>query len=783
MTDVKAMSQSTTESKRAWWQGFRAKFFMLVGGAVAFDLVAAGGVALWNLNTLSRDAETELEAGLSSATQEYLDNFASTTAIRVNVALDRIESEVSTLAAIMQGHIDRTEGNGAVPDHANASNEVEINPQTGWAQNRPGAPSVVSVWDYLIDGQSLHPDAQTEVERSAIFDDFAPKMLGIGADKLQLYYVGPKSAPIMRTVPYTNQAQTFDRLYPGHNETNFWDFFFPGALEGWEEWLSHPESQPVAPTQVTVTAPYVDAITGNLIVSFFHPLWTSDRDGVAGMAAADVTLDQLSTIVEGIHIAESGFAFLSLSNGNLVAASDIGQKTLGLDNSIEVSGAGVTGVERTLSLSSEPAIASLTPPTGEKAEFRSVLLGAENEPYIVVLHQLDPMNFWEPGSLRKERPILGFVVPRKEVYSTLDRASAKISAAKDRIVTLQGIALVGSLVVVLTAVFGISTRVTAGLTDLAVGARRLRNRDYSVRISVTGKDEVADVAQAFNRMVEDIDHHTTNLEALVTKRNNEILILNERLRSENTRLADEIDVARQVQMMVLPSKAEAATVPGWDVSCYMAPADEVGGDYYDILAEPGRIKIGIGDVTGHGLHSGVVMLMVQSLVRGLFESGERNPVTFLSVLNRAMTKNVQRSGSDKHMTIAFLDIVEDRVVLSGQHEEVVILRANGTAERIDTMDLGFPLGLDLEIGAFVAAKELSVSPGDFVILYTDGITEAVDPAGNFYGIDRFINVMCNADRRQAVCLRDAVLHDLDRFIAGGKIHDDITLVVLKRDEI
>lgn len=782
MTDMSQSGMAEKEITRPWWRGFRAKFFMLVGGAVAFDLIAAGGVALWNLNTLSRDAEAELEAGLTSATQEYLDNLASTTAIRVNVALDRIDSEVSMLAAIMQGFIDRDAATLAVtPEVAQSVDLPVVNLGAGWAQNAPGATSVVSVWRYLIDGQTIRPEAKAEVERSAIFDVFAAKMLPIGAEKLQFYYVGPKSAPIMRTVPYTDQAQTFDRLYPGHNDTNFWDFFFPGAIEGWETWLSDPARQPVALSQVTVTAPYVDAITGNLIVSFFHPLWTKPRDGVAGMTAADITLDQLSNIVEGVHIAENGFAFLSLSNGNLIAASGEGLRTLGLDSSKSVVGAGVTGVERALPQSTEPEIASLAPPTGEMAEYRSVHLGPDRERYIVVLQRLAAMNFWEPGSLRAERPILGFVVPESEIYATLERASAKVAEAKDRIVTLQGIVLAASLVVVLTAVFGISTRVTAGLTDLAAGARRLRNRDYSVRIAVRGRDEVADVGLAFNRMAEDIDRHTTNLEGLVAERNNEILKLNDRLRSENNRLSAEIDVARQVQMMVLPGSEEAAAVPGWDIACHMAPADEVGGDYYDILAEPGRLKIGIGDVTGHGLHSGVVMLMVQSLVRGLFESGERDPATFLSVLNRALTKNIQRSGSDKHMTIAFLDITNDGVVLSGQHEEVIILRADGSNERIDTMDLGFPLGLEMEIGTFIASQGLTIESGDAILLFTDGITEAVEPAGAFYGIERMINAARSSDASSAAAVRDAVLRDLESFIDGGKVHDDITLVVLRRD--
>ncbi len=117
---------------------------------------------------------------------------------------------------------------------------------------------------------------QTDIETSAVLDLVAPDLLKNGASKLQMYYIGPKERPIFRTAPYTDQAQTFDRLYPGHNSADFWDFFFPGLCESWQKWASDPSLRPV-PDNITQTAPYTDAITGKLIVSFFHPLWTADR--------------------------------------------------------------------------------------------------------------------------------------------------------------------------------------------------------------------------------------------------------------------------------------------------------------------------------------------------------------------------------------------------------------------------------------------------------------------------------------------------------------------------
>jgi PAS domain S-box-containing protein len=120
----------------------------------------------------------------------------------------------------------------------------------------------------------------------------------------------------------------------------------------------------------------------------------------------------------------------------------------------------------------------------------------------------------------------------------------------------------------------------------------------------------------------------------------EVQILNTQLQSENLRMNAELDVSRRIQKMVLPSTEELAQIEGLDIVGYMQPADEVGGDYYDVLKENGTIHIGIGDVTGHGLESGVLMLMTQTAIRTLIEHGETDPVVFVETLNQTIYKNI-----------------------------------------------------------------------------------------------------------------------------------------------
>ncbi|MEI9419623.1 SpoIIE family protein phosphatase [Mesorhizobium sp. Cs1299R1N1] len=647
---------------------------------------------------------------------------------------------------------------------------------------------MVSVWGYLLGADHTPlPSVQREIEDSTVLDLVAPALMASGASKLQMYYIGPKERPIFRTVPYTDQAQTFDRLYPGHNKAEFWEFFFPGIYGSWQQWARDSASRPV-PDDITQTAPYTDAITGKLIVSFFHPLWTRDRTGIAGTAGADITLDQLAEVVERVKIAETGFGFLTMSTGNVVAINPSGQAIIGLTSSSDAGAQGVTGLERSLRGSTQPAIASLPLDQNNDGVIQHIMLDDKGErvPYIVVLKRLKPTNLWSSGPIKSEMMSVGIVVPEREIYASLFAAQKSISRATNRILLFQIAAIAVSLLIVFAAVLGISKRITAGLRALASAAQRLQSKDYSVRVSIPTRDEVGAAGIAFNRMAEQISFHTENLEQLVDERtkelgdaNQEISALNEKLQDENVRLGAELAVARQIQMMVLPKQIELEAIPGLEIAAYMRPADEVGGDYYDVLQNGPRVKIGIGDVTGHGLESGVLMLMVQSVARALQETNEGDPHQFLDRLNRAIYKNIERTNSGKHLSLAFLDFEDERVTLSGQHEDVLVVRADGAVERIDTIDLGLPVGLESDISKFIATRDILFGSGDVIVLHTDGVTEAEDQDKTLFGFERLCRSAQKRHGSSAEDIKTGIIDDLMAHIGIQKIHDDITLVIIR----
>lgn len=773
-------------------KSFRTKFILVVGAGVILDLMLSGSVALWNVHRLGHDASVEIQHGLEKASKEYLENYIDTTGLRANLLLSRVSSEVTTLANSMQTLIDQPDTQvkigKAVADSPYFSPPLMYDEKGHWAQNDKGATSVLSVWGYLLgpDKKPL-PQIRQDIQDTAVFDLVSNSLMSTGARKLQMYYMGPKDRPIMRTTPYSDQAQTFDKLYPGHNDKNFWDFFFPGVYEGWQEWIKNPKIKHHG-TLITSTAPYTDAITGNLIVTFFHPLWNKERTDCAGAVAVDITLEQLADLVNNVRVADTGFGFLASSDGNVLAIPPQGERTLGIKMENDSTTAGVTNMVRRLNKSVYGEVAAMKLPTGIETTMQRVETksGAARIPYLVVLRRLPEINLWADNKIGSDHLVLGFVVPERELYASLYAAEGKMETATARIRNWQIAILIFSLGLVLSIVVGISKRITSGLIALAGAARRLEKKDYSVRVNIPSGDEVGELGRAFNNMAAEIQDYTGNLEKIVEHRthsleraNREIQALNEKLKGENLRMHAELDVARRLQNMVLPRPIELSNVARLDIAGHMEAASEVGGDYYDVLQSGTRVKIGIGDVTGHGLESGVLMLMVQSAARALLESGPMDSCTFMKVLNNAIYKNVARTESSNNLTLSFVDYSENKITLTGQHEEMIVVRKDGSVERIETLDLGFPIGLEADISQFLNSRAIPFESGDIVILYTDGVTEAESPQGKLFGIEQ----LCESANRHrsgtAQEIKQNIIRDVLSHIDTQKIHDDITLVVIK----
>ena len=355
--------------------------------------------------------------------------------------------------------------------------------------------------------------------------------------------------------------------------------------------------------------------------------------------------------------------------------------------------------------------------------------------------------------------------------------------------------------------FILKVRIFDKVHQLSQALRAVSQDNLHERIALAkahGKlDEITEMGANFNIMMDKLENSYHELEVLnrqlmdeIQEREKveqtlreaqiELKHLNQGLHRENLRMAAEIEISRKLQQMVLPKAQELSEIEHLDIACFMEPAEEMGGDYYDILQAGGRVKIGIGDVTGHGLESGVLMLMVQMAVRTLLATGISEPRAFLRILNQAIFGNLKRMQSDKNLTLSLLDYHNDETIdggelwLTGQHEEALVMRKDGTIERVDTIDLGFMVGVEQDITAHINCQSIRLQPGDGVVLYTDGITEARNKQRQQYGLERLCAMVSRHWQGSAREIQAAVVEDVYRHVGKQKIFDDITLLVIKQ---
>lgn len=258
-----------------------------------------------------------------------------------------------------------------------------------------------------------------------------------------------------------------------------------------------------------------------------------------------------------------------------------------------------------------------------------------------------------------------------------------------------------------------------------------------------------------------------------------VLEATHRQRAERERLEREMEIAVRIQTSILPT---AIVVPGFELSAVMVPAAEVGGDYYDVVASRKGCWIGIGDVAGHGLQAGLVMLMIQSVVAALTrERPDASPSEVVRVVNSVLFDNVRRRmASDEHATLSLMHLEwGGRCVFAGAHEDIVVFRGDTRAvERVPTP--GPWVGAVPALGDGLVDSTMTLGAGDVAVLYTDGLTEARNAQGDEFGLDRVVEIVRSRADQPTSDIRDHLVSAARRWAAAQE--DDVTVLVVRRTE-
>jgi sigma-B regulation protein RsbU (phosphoserine phosphatase) len=249
------------------------------------------------------------------------------------------------------------------------------------------------------------------------------------------------------------------------------------------------------------------------------------------------------------------------------------------------------------------------------------------------------------------------------------------------------------------------------------------------------------------------------------------------LQTARDSLWSEMAVAKRIQTSLLPRVQRLA---GCRVAAIMVPAEEVGGDYYDVIQnDAGEIWISIGDVSGHGVESGLIMMMTQtSIFTAVNKSQGLAPSMLLDQVNSVLTENIARLGTDRYMTLSAIVLRDDQVVFAGKHQDILIYRhATGQVEAVPTE--GTWLGVVESLRGCVPDRTVTMADDDVALLFTDGVTEATNRIGRMYGEADLSSALARNARLDV----EAIVTNIAKEVRDH-MHtqaDDFTLLVFKKD--
>jgi sigma-B regulation protein RsbU (phosphoserine phosphatase) len=319
------------------------------------------------------------------------------------------------------------------------------------------------------------------------------------------------------------------------------------------------------------------------------------------------------------------------------------------------------------------------------------------------------------------------------------------------------LAILGVGVGILMAILYAST-ITKPIKKLKEGADIFATGRFDYRVEVNTKDELKTLANSFNEMAANLEIST---KALVYKE----------------RVAKELELAAKIQKQLLP-KVMPKTA-GLDISAGLLPAEEIGGDCYDFIPVGGnRLVFYIGDVTGHGVPSGIVVSIANALA---FQLADQEDILNVMVSMNKVLK--AKTASNMFLTMVMLDWDSSTGKLhfvNAGHEQMIHFHAKDQKVTL-TPPGGLALGMFPDITKLLKLQEIVLEKDDVLVMYSDGIPESWKNEKEMYGMARFKRAVSEySDLPSAFAIRNALLADVKEFSGKYKQMDDITLIVLKR---
>jgi len=478
--------------------------------------------------------------------------------------------------------------------------------------------------------------------------------------------------------------------------------------------------------------PYFDESGGSIVmttcsVPFFRGQGPDRR--LVGVVTADVSLDWLRRQVSRIAMYHSGYAFLVSANGVFVSH---------LDN-------------RAIMRESIFSLAEAAGSQELRAVGQAMIRGGEG------FARLPDFVLGKPAWLAYT-PMpstgwsMGVIVPEDELFADLRSLGKEVAI-------LGG----AGFCLLLAVIAGIAASITRPLGKLAVTAAEIARGNLDVQAPATAaQDEVGVLARSFDQMRLALKDYIANLTATTKAKE---------------RLESELKIARNIQMSFLPKRFPPfPEIDAFELHAALEPAWEVGGDLYDFfLTGDGRLLFLVGDVSGKGVPAALFMAVTKTLIKGIAEQ-ESDPAQILTKVNRELCVD-NESLLFVTLFLAILDTGTGRLTYSNAgHNPPARIGPDGAVSWL-SLPRGVFLGIMEE--AVYRTAETRLAPGETLVAYTDGVTEAMDPDQKLFSSERLLDLLAVQAGHDPETLDTAVLAAVRAFAGNAPQADDITVLSLR----
>jgi sigma-B regulation protein RsbU (phosphoserine phosphatase) len=389
------------------------------------------------------------------------------------------------------------------------------------------------------------------------------------------------------------------------------------------------------------------------------------------------------------------------------------------------------------------------------------------------LAQLDIKEWDSPkGNVRRDTAVLTYGL--RELYNHLSNAQSLRVSGDMRLsdALLLVLLLVGVMFLIIEAValvmgLALARSITSSVHELFTGTERVQQGDFTHRINIESRDQLGELADSFNEM-------TGSIENLL------------QTAAEKKRLEEELRIARQIQMSLLPRGP--LDLPGLSVTALCVPAREVGGDYYDFFhVGEGRVGVLIADVSGKGTSAALYMAELKGLMLSLSQIYQ-SPRQLLIEVNRIISENLD-TRSFITMTYAVIDLDAGLMTFArAGHTPLMFMRPGqpGATARV-LIPNGLVVGLRIpgaheKFEALLEEDRVELRIGDVLVFYTDGITEAMNEESDLFGDARLSALLSEHGHLDAPDLRERILREIEAFVGTADQHDDMTMILIKVEQ-